>query len=205
VALAVFGDRLAYITATSMPGDFEASRDLLSQIVQSVRVPAEEAAPSGGGLGGLLPSGGGASPTADPARPGWAEVASLRRGAFTRTPRVVFISIIQSGNAPLEDVRGMTARDSMMLYNQSATGSVLPPVMSPWRAPRSPSIEAFNHAGLRDSHPLSVVSESKNGPGSFFCFRLGVWRCDAPGGMCGLAVRCFWAYARGIVSNSNST
>jgi hypothetical protein len=35
---------------------------------------------------------------------------------------VVFISIIQSGNAPLEDVRGMTARDSMMLYKSICNG-----------------------------------------------------------------------------------
>jgi len=51
-----FGDQLAYITGTGTPENFEANRDLLFSIIESIHVPAGVPEPTATplpGLGGL--------------------------------------------------------------------------------------------------------------------------------------------------------
>lgn len=73
IAVILFDEKLAYITATGTEDSFEPNQDLLQQILESLRVPAEAepesavptANPGGGGIGGL--TGGGSAPA--PATP----------------------------------------------------------------------------------------------------------------------------------------
>jgi len=60
LALVLFGDQLAYITATGTPNNFARNDTLLLGILQSIRVPAAAAS---GGLGGLDGVGSNATPT----------------------------------------------------------------------------------------------------------------------------------------------
>lgn len=63
IALVLFDSKLAFITATGMPDNFEANNALLNAILESVRVPAatanqlSETPASQSGIGGLLDSG----------------------------------------------------------------------------------------------------------------------------------------------------
>ncbi len=53
LALIPFGDQIAYVTATTLPANFESNAPLLLEIIKSVRVPADTEESGLGGLSGL--------------------------------------------------------------------------------------------------------------------------------------------------------